>query len=61
MLPLNEITVWKVQRRMAAFIAYNLYPITSNQKQGFPAFETIQACGIFHKAQVSHLSAERGA
>lgn len=37
------------------------FPIPSNQKQGFRAFETIQACGTYHTAQVSHRSAEKDA
>lgn len=32
-----------------------------SQKKEFLAFETIQAYGTFHRVQVSHLSAERGA
>lgn len=48
-------------RGKVAFIVYDFYSILSNQKQGFHAFETIQACGTYHRAQVSHRSAEKDA
>lgn len=34
---------------------------TFEERKGFHAFGTIQACGISRKVQISHLSAERGA
>jgi hypothetical protein len=60
LLPLNEVTVDGTKEGCFQ-LQMIFYPATSNQKQGFPASETIQACGIFQRVQFSHRSAERGA
>lgn len=50
-----QLATWQLRRRL-----WCIYFTLFEGRKGFHAFGTIQACGIFHKVQISHHFAERG-